>query len=85
MSVSVTGGATRSTAARVYDRLRKRSLRARTFNRANQYNDEVGLKVISDVVGKGTKFDHLLWNDYDHHAYVAGVRDALNAIEEECG
>ena len=52
--------------ARIYDRLRKRSQRARCWNGAAP-------------VGGPSSY----WGEYDHLAYVAGVRDALNAVETD--
>ena len=59
--------------ARIYDRLRKRSQRAENWfifgvsvSTRDRVRDSQGLR----------------WNRYDHAAYVAGVKDALNAIED---
>lgn len=71
MSVMVTGGRTRVNAAKVYDRLRKRSLRALNSRDGVDFEDFIGR---TQWVGRGQ------WIESDHMAYVAGVRDALNAI-----
>lgn len=63
MSMTVTGGRQRTAAARVYDRLRKRSYRR-------------------NVEEMRFIFAGARW--HEHEAYVAGVRDALNAMEGEC-
>lgn len=74
MSVMVTGGRTRVSAAKVYDRLRKRSLRAMNKRGGVSYEDMVSRTTRSPYI------DGSSWNGTDHMAYVAGVRDALNAI-----
>ena len=69
MSVMVTGGRTRVNAAKIYDRLRKRSLRS------------LGQRRFLEITGRTmTTAPSATWVDTDHMAYVAGVRDALNAI-----
>lgn len=69
MSAAVTSGQTRSTASRIYDRLRKRSQRA------------IGKKTSHDMTSSPYS-GAAPWMTYEHDAYVAGVRDALNAIED---
>lgn len=73
MSTKVTAGRERNPFAQVYDRLRKRSQRAtRSPNVA-----------FEDMVGRSTgsaMWDGSAWYRTDHLAYVAGVRDALNAV-----
>ena len=52
------------TARRIYDRLRKRSYR-RTKRIDYVVHGSIGITE---------------WTGYDHEAYVAGVRDALNEV-----
>ena len=68
-----TGGRNRTLKARVYDRLRKRSLRA------------IREKTEHEVTHRASASDWTLWNESLHEAYVAGVRDALNALERGDG
>lgn len=74
MSAAITSGQTRTVASRVYDRLRKRSLRA-TERRGSR----------DKMIGRESAwyFDTEYWSVKQHEAYTAGVRDALNAIEED--
>lgn len=77
MSVMVTGGRTRINAAKIYDRLRKRSLRALNLDRSVTFRDMTVRTTGDPWVDNG------VWIDTDHMAYVAGVRDALNAVSED--
>ena len=59
--------------ARIYDRLRKRGQRA--------LRNRISLGAFGIEGDPGDK--GLWYNHYDHVAYVAGVRDALNAVETD--
>ena len=71
-TMNFTKGRDRTTAARIYDRLRKRSYRA------------IGRKVSCEMT-PNSRFasDWIRWGYEQHEAYVAGVWAALKAIEQE--
>ena len=73
MSVTDERAGDRTLLGRVYDRLRKRSLRA--IDTKEGYARMTG----SEDKAEGW-FD---WDDFDHRAYLLGVRHALNAVKEE--
>ena len=94
MGMRVTSGRTRNQFARIYDRLRKRSLRWK--------NREAALWDAMDDIDEGPDFTYEAyeaanerWVEFVdseaamyggpsmHDAYVKGVRDALNAVAEE--
>ena len=68
MSTEVTGGRARSNLARDYDRLRKRSQRQYDWYRRAFRANLVPFAALASVGNT-------------HKAYVAGVRDALNAVD----
>lgn len=69
MSTKVTAGTDRNTYSKVYDRLRKRSLRAMCKSRK-----------VAHVLGTNAWWADASWSKGDHESYIAGVRDALNAV-----
>ena len=72
----ITQGTTRGGGqlARIYDRLRKRSQRILADG-----------KVPYNTMAQPPRFlkGNSEWQAFDHGAYVAGVRDALNAVEHD--
>lgn len=69
-------GRTFNQARRLYDRLRKRSYRkVAAWEKA--WYEAVWNPNVSDFVTDG---DAVPWDKYEHEAYVAGVKDTLNAV-----
>lgn len=71
MSATITSGRVRGPMARIYDRLRKRSQRAAVND--TPFIDMAGRAYDEYNTGE-------VWWKSDHIAYLAGVRDALNAV-----
>lgn len=72
---------------RIYDRLRKRSLRKKDAYQQVMFSAKYGL--VSDEVVDAVFEDRIsfyglkIQDDVAHAAYVRGVRDALDALEAE--
>lgn len=76
MSTTITKGTERNALSRIYDRLRKRSQRRHKAKQDWPHLPRAGGR-------QGFTNDFLPpWGLADHEAYILGVRDALNAVEE---
>ena len=63
----------------IYDRLRKRSYRVSKIAWLNALTS--GQRFIRQRFPSGEEYDQ--WAEIDHACYVAGVRDALNAVDQD--